>query len=89
MGKAQNGPSDAKLDDANQAIPGKDYSIESQFEMYPLVEPSIAAHHSNNDHFLAAAMVVTNSDNPIGLVELNSLGPDFYPAMSPDGRWIY
>ena len=72
MGKAQNGPDYVKSEKANDAIPGKNIAIESQFKDYPLVEPTIAAHPNNNGHLLAAAMVVTDVDNPYESCRLSS-----------------
>lgn len=39
-------------------------SIPSRFTNLPIVEPHISAHPTNNDHLLAAAMVVTDINRP-------------------------
>ncbi|MBO0323003.1 exo-alpha-sialidase [Muricauda sp. CAU 1633] len=72
LGKAQTIPEFVSLDSSKDAFPGKNIAIPSQFETYPIVEPTIASHPSDNDHLLAAAMVVTNSNDPYQSCRLSS-----------------
>lgn len=72
MGRAQEAPQYVKLDSSTDAIPGKNVPIASQFLEYPLVEPTIVAHPNENEHLLAAAMVVTDSNRPYQSCRLSS-----------------
>jgi hypothetical protein len=51
---------------------GETVTIKSQFTGMPLVEPHISAHPGNNNHLLAAAMVVTNVNDPYESCRLSS-----------------
>lgn len=72
IGFAQNTLEFAQLDTSKNAFPGENIAIPSQFKTYPLVEPTIASHPSDNNHLLAAAMVVTNKNNPYESCRLSS-----------------
>ncbi len=51
---------------------GKVITIPSQFTEFPLVEPHISAHPTQNDHLLVAAMVITDVTNPYQSARLSS-----------------
>lgn len=51
---------------------GELISINSQFKDLPIVEPHISAHPANNDHLLAAAMIVTDINKPYQSSRLSS-----------------
>ncbi len=62
----------ARLDVQHQAIAGPNVALASRFNTLPLVEPHISAHPGNNDHLLAAAMVVTDINRPYESCRLTS-----------------
>ncbi|WP_299110673.1 sialidase family protein [uncultured Winogradskyella sp.] len=64
--------SKVKLDVRNDAIIGKNIAIKSKFFGLPVVEPSISAHPNNNNHLLAAAMIVTDINRPYASCRLSS-----------------
>lgn len=51
---------------------GKNIPILSKFEGLPVVEPHISAHPGDNNHLLAAAMIVTDIDRPYESCRLSS-----------------
>ncbi|MFC4218866.1 sialidase family protein [Flagellimonas marina] len=72
LGKAQTSPEFVNLDSSKDILPGKNVAIPSQLETYPLVEPTIISHQNDNNHLLAAAMVVTDINDPYQSCRLSS-----------------
>ncbi len=60
------------LDKKNNIVVGKNIAIKSQFVGLPVVEPHISAHPSDNNFLLAAAMIVTDKNNPYQSCRLSS-----------------
>ncbi|WP_222983892.1 sialidase family protein [Flagellimonas meishanensis] len=76
MGKAQNSPEFANVDDSEDVRCGENIAVPSQFTGFPIVEPTIAANPGNNKQLLAAAMVVTDSQRPYESCRLSSFFSD-------------
>lgn len=62
----------AELDSRAHVIVGETVTVKSKFKNLPVVEPHISAHPKNNDHLLAAAMIVTDIDRPYESCRLSS-----------------
>lgn len=72
VAKAQTSTPKALLTESDPLGIGKTITIASQFRDLPLVEPHIAAHSTDNDHLLVAAMVVTDITAPYESCRLSS-----------------
>ena len=70
--KSQPSSNNAILDKNNNITVGKNIVIKSQFTDLPVVEPHISAHPTDNNFLLAAAMVVTDINNPYQSCRLSS-----------------
>ncbi len=71
-GLAQSLPIRANLDSTIICATSKTTSIRSGLKGFPVVEPHVSAHPSNNDHLLIAAMVVTDIENAYESSRLSS-----------------
>ncbi len=73
---AQSDPFFATLDARQLAEAGENIAMPSRFEGLPIVEPHLSAHPVDNDIMLAAAMVVTDVNNPYQSCRLSSFHSD-------------
>ena len=62
----------AELDIGKNLLVGRNISIHTQFETFPLVEPTICAHPTDAHQVVAAAMIVTDIQRPYESCRLSS-----------------
>ncbi|SMD36712.1 BNR/Asp-box repeat-containing protein [Reichenbachiella faecimaris] len=64
--------SQAELKTVSSVMVGETVTIHSQFKGLPIVEPHLSAHPSDSLHLLAAAMIITNINQPYQSARLSS-----------------